>query len=239
MTKKRFAAFDLDGTLFRAGLSRNLMLGLIEQGIIDKKALDDLDPYYYLWKNREQPDAFKVYDDRHVEIFSKYIKGVHLNDIEKAIDSIVNKIYKKVYIYTRDLTRKLHDDGYTLIAITASPHEIARPFAVKYDFDIVYADHIRCDSRGFCIDTRTSTATNKKGALQELIDEYDLATGGSYAVGDTASDIGMLELAENPIAFNPSRELFEAAKERGWQVVVERKDVVYHLKPDKDRYYIS
>jgi phosphoserine phosphatase len=63
--------------------------------------------------------------------------------------------------------------------------------------------------------------------------------GSGRAIGDTASDIGMLELAENPIAFNPSRELFEAAKERGWQVVVERKDVVYHLKPDKDRYYIS
>ena len=39
----------------------------------------------------------------------------------------------------------------------------------------------------------------------------------------------MLELVERPICFNPSRELYKAAKRLGWKVVVERKDVVYDI----------
>ena len=53
---------------------------------------------------------------------------------------------------------------------------------------------------------------------------------GSVGMGDTLSDVGFLELVGIPIAFNPNRDLFDVARERGWPIVVERKDVIYNLQ---------
>jgi phosphoserine phosphatase len=39
----------------------------------------------------------------------------------------------------------------------------------------------------------------------------------------------MLEMVERSICFNPNSALYKQAQVRGWEVVVERKDVVYHL----------
>lgn len=51
----------------------------------------------------------------------------------------------------------------------------------------------------------------------------------SYGVGDTASDISMLEIVDRPIAFNPNHQLYDHARKAGWRIVVERKDMVYDL----------
>ena len=52
----------------------------------------------------------------------------------------------------------------------------------------------------------------------------------SVAVGDSATDISMLELVGKPIAFNPDGVLVDFAKKHGWRIVVERKNIVYDVK---------
>ena len=37
-------------------------------------------------------------------------------------------------------------------------------------------------------------------------------------------------MVETPISFNPNRRFFEVARQRGWPIVVERKDVTYNLQ---------
>ena len=51
----------------------------------------------------------------------------------------------------------------------------------------------------------------------------------SLAVGDTESDIEMLSAVGRPIAFNPNLQLAKYAQDQKWEIVVERKDVVYKL----------
>jgi phosphoserine phosphatase len=65
--------------------------------------------------------------------------------------------------------------------------------------------------------------------LEAFLVETGMKLEGSVGVGDTLSDVGFLEMVEIPIAFNPNRALFEAALERRWPLVVERKDVIYSL----------
>jgi phosphoserine phosphatase len=48
-------------------------------------------------------------------------------------------------------------------------------------------------------------------------------------VGDTESDVSMLEIVEQPIAFNPNQNLKEIAEKKGWKIIVEKKDVIYDL----------
>jgi len=56
-----------------------------------------------------------------------------------------------------------------------------------------------------------------------------LTLKGSVGVGDTESDIAFLKMVEKPICFNPNQKLYQYAKRAGWKIVVERKDVIYHL----------
>jgi phosphoserine phosphatase len=78
--------------------------------------------------------------------------------------------------------------------------------------------------------------SGKGPVLQELIKKHGLTTAASYAVGDSLSDAAMLEMVDNPIAFNPDNNLFEAATQNGWNIVVERKNVIYQLSKQDGHY---
>ena len=70
---------------------------------------------------------------------------------------------------------------------------------------------------------------NKGKVLRRAVAKEGLTLAGSVGVGDTESDIAFLKMVERPFAFNPSMKLYRHAKKRGWEVVVERKDVIYRL----------
>ena len=70
---------------------------------------------------------------------------------------------------------------------------------------------------------------NKAAILTRALRKEDITLEGSIGVGDTESDIPMLEMVETPIAFNPNQKLLTHAKRRGWKIVVERKDVIYEI----------
>ena len=71
---------------------------------------------------------------------------------------------------------------------------------------------------------------NKRRVLEDFLDEAEAGLENSVGMGDTLSDVGFLEMVRTPVAFNPNRDLFEAARRRGWPIVVERKDVIYNLQ---------
>ena len=77
---------------------------------------------------------------------------------------------------------------------------------------------------------------SKDRAIDEFIKKYDIDMENSYAYGDTNGDFCMLKRVGNPIAINPSRELLNKISQDGdlskkAKIMVERKDVIYELKP--------
>jgi phosphoserine phosphatase len=113
--------------------------------------------------------------------------------------------------------------------------EIALPFAKEYGFDAVASTeyHKKGDSYTGEVTVR---AANKHIAIKHIVEEHNLTLDDSYAIGDSMGDSTMLELVDNPIAFNPEKRLFEHAQEKGWKVVVERKNISYELELDGDEY---
>lgn len=75
--------------------------------------------------------------------------------------------------------------------------------------------------------------------LKELVAKHGASYDGSIAVGDSESDIPMLEAVEHPIAFNPTKLLFDHARAQGWKIVVERKNVVYEMEPTERAYRLK
>jgi phosphoserine phosphatase len=71
------------------------------------------------------------------------------------------------------------------------------------------------------------------------VEKYGATFAGSIAIGDSESDIAMLELVERPIAFNPSKGLFKEAQKQGWPVVLERKNMIYELENRGNEYVLA
>jgi phosphoserine phosphatase len=63
----------------------------------------------------------------------------------------------------------------------------------------------------------------KMRAVTDLAARYGIDLARSYAYGDSASDLQMLEGIGNAVAVNPTRGLARAARKHGWQSCVWKK----------------
>jgi phosphoserine phosphatase len=71
---------------------------------------------------------------------------------------------------------------------------------------------------------------DKAKILERAVEKENLTLKGSVGVGDTEADVPFLKMVRRPICFNPNKNLYRIAKKRNWDVVVERKDVLYKLR---------
>lgn len=238
---KKFAVFDIDGTLFRWQLFHEIVFELIEAGFISKDAQQKVDEKMQAWRNRSHSQSWKDYEMALVEAYIPCVKGLKVATIEAVADKILKRSGNEVYTYTRDLMQKLKKQNYTLIAISGSQDEIVQRFAKLWQFDIAIGQkHTIKDNAYVGTILGDKLLIEQKGeVLKEIVKRYDLSWADSIAVGDSLGDAKMLELVERPIAFNPNDYLFEKAKENGWKVVIERKNMVYELEPKNGTYLLA
>lgn len=227
--RRRVAAFDIDGTVFRSSLTLELVERLIEKNIFPREAREAYEEERTRWFNRK--GDYQEYVNKVVEVFISQIKGIPYAAAADAAGEIIEEKKDRVYRYTRDLIRKLKKDRYFLLAISHSPKFIADGFGYEAGFDKVYGFFFTSGPSGNFTGEVEDEALirNKQAILQRAVRKENLTLDGSIGVGDTESDIPLLESVETAIAFNPNRALYAHAKRRGWKVVVERKDVIYEL----------
>lgn len=236
---RKFAVFDIDGTLVRSGLYREVIYELLATGKAPSSLTEAFSEFEIDWKARRSNDAFKAYEYAMAIAFDGALPQIKISDFEEAARAVVEKMSEYVYVYTRDLITRLKDDGYTLIAISGSQEEIVQPFVEKYGFDLWVGQHYERGGDGFFTGTIIKTHDGKDRILQRLVTDNGLSFEKSIGIGDTKGDIGMLGLVEKATAFNPERELFEHAKRAGWHIVVERKNMIYTLEPHGNTFILA
>ena len=232
MAKKKFAAFDIDGTLFRSGLYREVCYELTKMGIIPEDITNDLTTKHRQWRHRIHGNAFEEFELTMVAALDELSTQIRITDYDEAVKHVLTKKAENVYVYTRDLIKQLKDEGYFLIAISGSQIELVEPFAQKYGFDTWIGQEWERGEE-FFTGNITKTHTNKEVFLKRAIKDFDLTLKESVAVGDSNGDSGMLGFVERPIAFNPTAELYEKAIENKWTIVIERKNMMYELAPNE------
>lgn len=228
MAPKKFAVFDFDGTLVRWQLFMAIFYELAEEKLIDEKDYRQVRRLFDAWRDRTSEKAYDEYAQKSIEIFDKHVDKLSVSVFDKAVDRVFEKYKDQVYTYTRDLIDELKKKDYYLIAISGSQYQIVEKISKYYGFDEwtgTKYTQIGDKFGGY----ESFPAGNKGKALQKIIRAKELSLESSIAVGDTESDIAMLEMVETPIAFNPNRGLLEHAKANKWPVVVERKSIVYQL----------
>lgn len=234
---RKFAVFDIDGTLIRWQLYHAVVDKLASGGYLGEDAKDKLHKARMIWKNREHSEAFADYEAVLIDVFESALTTLEPNQFDEMVDDVIDQYKDQVYTYTRNLLHELKSKGYFLLAISGSHQELVEKLAKYYGFDDWSGSKYE---RGENFSGEKFIAShNKKSLLTQMIKDHDLPLDGSYAVGDSTSDAEMLEIVENPIAFNPNQSLLDIAKSKSWPIVIERKNVVYKLNESNGSYILT
>jgi HAD superfamily phosphoserine phosphatase-like hydrolase len=228
--QNKIAIFDIDGTIFRKNLQFELINELSWMNVFPRKVRNQIVTFYTNWL--EHKGTYEQYRLGLVTLYEKYIPGCSLKDVEHASKIVVSFHQDRTYIFAEELIDKLRKENYHLIAISGSPIEIVREYDKKHlRFDAVFGSVYKYNKEGIYTGESEYEPVKHKGNLvKQYAYEHGLTLDGSYGIGDTESDASFLEIVENPIAFNPNENLKKIAEEKGWRVVVEKKDVIYEIK---------
>lgn len=227
---RKVAIFDIDGTIFRSSLLIEITEELIKEGIFPEKARDIYTKAHGEWSDRKE--SYDKYIGAVIEAFMKNIKGVLYSDFERVAKKVIDSKNQRVYRYTRQLIKDLKKQEYFLLAISHSPTTVVQEFARKWGFDKAYGRLHETNKAGKFTGKvlHENLISDKAKILKRAVERNGLTLEGSVGVGDSESDIRFLELVDRPICFNPNSKLYKHAVKAGWEVVVERKDVVYQIK---------
>lgn len=225
----KLAVFDIDGTIFRSSLVIELSHALVEAGIFPKAAKQEIAKEYLAWLDRK--GTYEAYINKVVKIYIKHISGEGFNKVTGVAKSVINYQKDRVYRYTRDLIKQLKKQNYFLVAISHSPSNIVGPYAKAIGFNAFFGTEYGVkDGRFTGKVVSADSGYNKATIVKKLAKKYpSINLKKSLAVGDTESDIPMLSVVGNPIAFNPNFRLAKIAQKNKWKIVVERKDVIYQI----------
>lgn len=233
--KKYLAVFDIDGTVFRSSLLVELMEALIDEELISKGARRLYKDAWKKWQARSGSArsgySYRKFIENVIVAYTQYIKGVRRSEVWRVSEKVTNSNKIRLYRFTRDLIKQLRKTHF-LLAISHSPYEVVAPFAKALGFDKTYALVYEVDKRVRYTGTvlYKDIIFNKGKVLRRAIVKNKLSLKGSVGVGDTETDVEFLKIVERPIAFNPNMKLYKEAKKRRWEIVVERKDVIYYIK---------
>lgn len=225
----KLAIFDIDGTIFRSSLVIELSHALVEAGIFPKAARKEIEKEYLAWLDRK--GTYEAYINKVVKIYVKYITGKSFVKVKSVAQEVISFQKDRVYRFTRDLIKNLSHQDYFLVAISGSPSYIVSAYAKKIGFNLFFGTELEVRNGKFTGKVISlDSAFNKSKIVKSLVKKFpSINLKQSLAVGDTESDVAMLKLVGKPIAFNPNLQLARVARAKKWQVVVERKDVLYNV----------
>lgn len=226
---KPIAIFDIDGTIFRSSLVVELVRDLVKKHVVPKKALQAMNRAERKWLNRE--GGYDPYIDEVVSAYRHLILGRKRSEVVSSAKRVINSQKLRTYRYTKNLLTALRGKFFT-IAISGSPLEVVREYNKFLKFDKIYGTENGVDRHGrYTGKVLREPPAYKKELVVRYVKDHGLSLRRSVGVGDTDSDIGFLELVDRPIAFNPNTGLAQAARQRGWKIVIERKDLVVEFDP--------
>lgn len=225
--RTKIAIFDIDGTIYRSSLLFRTFDILIARKMFRRKvywqALKIRNSYF----NRKT-DYLK-YATKLVELIKENICGISQKEVLKVSRELVRSQKSIYFKYTRNLIKHSRKE-YILIGLSGSLTENLTELNKYLKFDYVFGTEFEVGKNSHYTGTIISEpAKDKDNFIKKFIENNKLSLENSIAVGDTMNDYNVLKMVENPIVFNPDADLYRYAKKNKWQIVVERKNVIYKI----------
>ena len=223
---KPFAAFDVDGTIFKSSLAEKVVDGCIEAGVFRAEPFNDVFANRRRWQISNNEGLYQAYLHRLVGAFVNEVAGVEVGRFNKVTDAMLERHAIRKFAFPRKLIRGLQPSHH-IVAISGSPDILVKPFLNDLEVEAAYGSIFDVEDGVFT--GLAKTVGNKATLLEKLVTDGVAAQSGSVAMGDTVSDTSMLEYSATPIMFNASRTLTNYGSEFGWLRVNEVKDQITAL----------
>lgn len=237
--KRPYAAFDIDGTLIRWQLYHATADYFVKTGLIDQTSFSHISQLRSHWKERSSLTAFNDYEQQLIKLIDTVFIGLDYSLFKQACEAVFKRYQNQTYIYTRNLIFDLKKQDYLIFALSASPLEIIKLVSEYYQFDDFAASTYEVINHQLTGQKKVLLSDDKALELNQMIIRHNAQTKNSIAVGDSPGDKLMLNQAAEPIAFNPSRELYNTAISNHWKIVIERKNVIYQLNYKHGQYILA
>lgn len=240
--KQTAAFFDIDGTLYREGLITEIFKKLIKSEIIDQSRwYNDVRDKFLKWDKRM--GNYDEYLLQMAEIYTDAIKGFPQSHIEFISKKVIEQKGDRVYTFTRDRIKWHLEQKHKIITISGSPSELVKEMSIKHGFhDYIGTTYVTNKENRYTGDLIPMwDSINKKNAMNDFVKKYNIDLNNSYAYGDTAGDLSMLNSVGHPYAINPTKELIsklveDEKTESKIKIIVERKDMIYSLSTKHINY---
>jgi len=223
-SKTRGLFADWDGTAWRETWLTLLTQQCFDSNVFDPEKKEEFQKTRLDRRDRRVP--YEDFEKRVVSMFLGQLVGKKVEDVEAAAAKVVEDHRDHVYTFTSTLVR-LVAKTHQRIAVTGAIEEIASLLAPLHGFDVWYATQLERIGDVFTGVQLACPPHGKRSIVREHIRDHRIPHEGSIAIGDTGSDVEMLEQVMHPIAFNPNDTLAREAEMNGWPIVVERKDSIY------------
>lgn len=239
------AFFDIDGTVMRESIMLKHFNKLVKYGIIDEEAyLKNLKAKYEAYEKR-----YGDYDDFISEMGNVYkdkLKGIHKSLIIETAKQVIKEGGDMVYAYTRDRIKYHKEQGHKVFFVSGSPEYLVEMLGQMYDVDDTQGtEYVFNEDGTFSGEISQMWDSNsKQREILRLVEKHNIDVDKSYAYGDTNGDYSMLKTMRYPTAINPSKRFLKKINEdeslrQKTDIIVERKDVIYKLKPEVEQYNLD
>jgi len=222
--KLKLLLSDLDGTFIRNSMHDLLMNELFKNKIFNEKLFEQYNTLRDKWKTRKSHDSYEKFNSESVKIMVENLAGSDFVFIEKTANEIIDSSWEHTYVFPKWLYMEAKSFGYCIGAISHSPDFMVEMFCKKHKFDFWYGSLYEIDNNKKFTENIISFPKSETISKIKLENKYSFLE--SIAIGDTESDIPMLEAVTYPICFNPTKGLAMEAKQRGWPIVMERKNLI-------------
>ncbi|MGW0831906.1 HAD family hydrolase [Streptomyces prunicolor] len=217
------AVLDLDGTLLQGFLAATMADILVSVPGSDvpaaRAALAAVDSYQARRIDHDECAA------RFHDTYARAVRGLSVSTLRDVGAEAWKRVRGQLFPHARELVVLLRAQGLSPCLLSGSPQEAVRCAAADLGMDRAWGLSLATDGGGRCTGQilRAPARRGAKGAvLREVTAALSVDWARSFAMGDSPSDIDVLDMVGRPVAYEPDPELLPIAVERGWTVTDRR-----------------
>ena len=217
-TPKTAAFFDVDGTLLKSTIV-HCYVWMRSSRI----------PFFlrHLWLIGFLPKImyYLILDSisrtRFNQVFYRNYRGKNAAEFKVLSTEIFeSRLRPKIFSEAVSQIQEHKEQGTAVVLVTGSLDFIVQPIADYLAVDTVLAPKLHEQDGQFTGELTTAPliGEEKAKAIRSYAEQHEISLEGSYAYGDSQSDLPMLECVGNPVVVNPGKAFREKALKSGWEM---------------------
>ena len=212
-----YAIFDLDGTLHPGTAGLALLNELNERGTCGRASVIRLTsfirslPQGHLHTREAATTAYQLWADA--------MTGVRAPTVRHVAHQVWERQRAELFPFARSVVDLLRQRGWTTVLLSGSPQEIVRVAAQDLGLDHAWGAEFAVDRDVYS--GQVVTAPGVPGTKLALLrsKQPGFRPTDALAIGNSVTDLELLDVVGHPLAFEPDPALREAAAVRGWPIV--------------------